>query len=305
MKCLSLVWLAKADLSNLNSGQGSGNLTELKTYDYGQKPYVSGQAIRTALFETMTRTYPEKFICTPERPCSDVKNCWGCDLRGFLATKEDVGSDRRWSPLKVTPGLGQITADITSDLLTRHSVIDKEGDKKSKDNRIAHVQMTENIYKFGMVVDVDNIGKIKVPVTEGKGKEERVVGWNTHIDIGEKERQERLKAVLDGIYNLAGFAKQARAAASLAPDILLISLQDTYNQRGLKALELDENKKVNLELLEYSLAQHSDEGNKVFFGFTPGIVKNEEEVKSLLIKYAVEVRRVSQVMDKVKEILGK
>jgi len=303
MKCLSFTWLAQADLSNLNSGQGSGNFTELKTYDFGQKPYVSGQATRTAIFETIARTYPEKFICTPERPCADVENCWGCDLRGFLAPKEGVGGDRRWSPVKVTPGLGQLKKDITNDLLTRHSVMDKEGEKQSKDNRIAHVQMTENIYKFGMVIDVDNIGKVKVPVTEGKGKEERVVDWKVAVDIGKEARKERIKALIDGIYNLSGFAKQARAAASLAPDVLLVTVQDTYNQRGLKALELDEEGNVKEDLLDYYLAENSSAGNKIFFGLTPGIVKNEEKVKELFRNYEVEILRVSQVIDKVKALL--
>lgn len=303
MKCLSLVWLAKADLSNLNSGQGSGNLTELKTYDYGRKPYVSGQATRTALFETMARTYPEKFICTAERPCADVENCWGCDLRGFLATKEDIGGDRRWSPLKVTPGLGQLAQDITSDLLTRHSVIDKE-EKKSKDNRIAHVQMTDNIYKFGMVIDVVNIGKVKVPKLEGKGKDQRVVDWETKVDIGEEERINRINGLLDGIYNLSGFAKQARAAASLAPEVILLTIQDTYNQRGLKALEMDEEGNINIELMQYAIDEHKFNGDQILFGLTPGLINNEQEVRNLLQENDVEVLRISQVFDKVKSLIN-
>src|SRR5690554_7335960 len=87
MKGITLVWLTKADLSNLNSGQGSGNLTELKTYANGTKPYISGQATRTALFDTIARSYPDKFKCVSERPCTDVENCWSCDLRGFLDRK--------------------------------------------------------------------------------------------------------------------------------------------------------------------------------------------------------------------------
>ena len=303
MKCISIVWLAKADLSNLNSGQGSGNLTELKTYNYGQKPYISGQATRTAIFDTMARTYPDKFICTPERPCGDVANCWGCDLRGFLATKEGEGGERRWSPLKVTPGLGQLNTDIVSDLLTRHSVIAKE-DKKSKDQRIAHVQMTENIYRFGLVIDVENVGKVKIPKMEGKGKEERVIGWETVVDIGEGERITRISALLGAIYNLAGFAKQARAATSLAPDIIIVFVQDTYNQRGLKSLELNEKGCVKLDLLEYAVAEHKDMGNKILFGLTPGIIGNEEEVKVVLNKYGVDVFRVLQVIEETKNLLG-
>ena len=45
--------------------------------------------------------------------------------------------------------------------------------------------MTENIYRFGLVIDVENVGKVKIPKMEGKGKEERVIGWETVVDIGE------------------------------------------------------------------------------------------------------------------------
>ena len=105
--------------------------------------------------------------------------------------------------------------------------------------------MTENIYRFGLVIDVENVGKVKIPKMEGKGKEERVIGWETVVDIGEGERITRISALLDAIYNLAGFAKQARAATSLAPDIIIVFVQDTYNQRGLKSLELNEKVVLN------------------------------------------------------------
>lgn len=302
MKAITLVWLTKADLSNLNSGQGSGNLTELKTYANGTKPYVSGQATRTALFNTIARTHTDKFKCVSERPCTDVANCWGCDLRGFLATKEGEGGERRWSPLKVTPGLGQIPAEIVTDLLTRSSVIEKD-DRASKDMRIANVQLAENIYRFAMVLDVANIGLVRTPVLEGKAKEQRVTGWDVSIDIGEEERKKRVAAVLDGIFNLSGFAKQARSAASLAPDILLALVQDTYNQRGLKALEMDDDGAVRVDALASALQENKDLGNTILFGGTPGFIVNWSEVTDVLEQNQVEVMPVHQVIQSLKAML--
>ncbi|MQL52216.1 DevR family CRISPR-associated autoregulator [Desulfofundulus thermobenzoicus] len=299
-KCISLVWLARADLSNLNSGEGSGNLTELKTYDHGRKPYISGQATRTAIFETMARSHPDKFQCTAELPCTDVAGCWGCDLRGFLATEEDVGGQRRWSPLKVSPGLGQIPGEIVTDLLTRSSVVEKEG-RGSKDMRIAHVQMMNNIYRFGLVIDVANVGLVRVPRLEGKGKEQRFAGWDIAVNISDAERAQRVRAVLDAVFNLSGFAKQARAAVSLSPDIILIAFQPTYNQRGLKALEMNDRGEVKLDLLRYALQEHRALGHEILFGYTPEVVANGQEVTALVEEEGVPVQPVHQVFARARE----
>ena len=302
MKAITLVWLTRADLSNLNSGQGSGNLTELKTYAHGTKPYISGQATRTALFDTIARTHPDKFKCTSERPCADVRGCWSCDLRGFLATKEGEGGERRWSPVKVTPGLGQIHSEIVTDLLTRSSVIEKE-DRGSKDMRIANVQMAENIYRFALVLDVANVGLVRTPVLSGEKKEQRVTGWAVSVDIEEQERMERIAALLDAVFNLSGFAKQARAAASMAPELLLAIVQDTYNQRGLKALELDDVGNVKIDLLASALQENLDLGNTVYFGGNAGIVPNWNEVAESLVGHDVEVMPVHKVIQALKETL--
>jgi len=302
MKAITLVWLTRADLSNLNSGQGSGNLTELKTYANGTKPYVSGQATRTALFDTIARSHGDKFKCTSERPCADVRNCWSCDLRGFLAPKKDEGGERRWSPLKVTPGLGQIPSEIVTDLLTRSSVIEKD-DRASKDMRLANVQMTDNLYRFALVIDVDNIGLVKEPILEGTGKEQRVTGWEEVINIGDEERKIRVAALLDGVFNLSGFAKQARAAASLAPELLLAISQDTYNQRGLKALEVDDQGNIKVDVLANALRENIDLGNTVMFGGSAGVVENWDEVIGVLGKYQVEVMPVHKVIESLKSSL--
>lgn len=307
MKAISLVWLARADLSNINSGQGSGNLTELKTYSHGRKPYASGQSVRRALFDTLTRTYPDKFKCLAEKPCGDVENCWACDLRGFLAPKAGEGGDRRWSPLKITPALGQIPSEIVTDMLTRMSVFDKEG-RESKDNRIAHVQLAENIYRVAAVIDVENIGRVLEPDIETKGtgkqKEEIFKGWKPVIEVDINERRKRIQAVLDGFYNLSGFAKQARSATSLAPEIVLITIQDVYNQRGLKALELDDSGQIDLRALGWILDEHQALGYKDIFGFTPGVVNNENELLALLKNKGIEALPVHNAFQQAKNLVA-
>lgn len=288
LKGVAIVWLSKTDLSNLNAGEGGGgNVTELKTYDNGRKPYASGQSVRHALREAIHRNNPGVFLCVPEAPCTNVADCWLCDLFGFLNPIADKGFNRRWSPIKVTPALGQIASDIVTDLLIRMSDKERE-DKQTSDQRIAYVQMMANVYRVGLSLDVANVGKVVEPQYEGKGKEAEFKGWETTVEIGSEAKVERAVAVLDAIGGIADFAKQARNAASLAPDIFLASTHTRYSHRTLRALELDEKGEVQTEVLRVILQDLRDDDAEIFCGFTPGVVQNDDALTQLLNEFGVE-----------------
>ena len=289
IKGITMVWLSKTDLSNINAGEGGGgNVTELKTYDNGRKPYASGQSVRHALREAIERNNPDVFLCTPESPCGDVKNCWLCDLFGYLNPKLDEGSDRRWSPIKATPALGQIANDIVTDLLIRMSDREKSDDKQTRDQRIAYVQIMSNVYRTGLSLDFANIGMVIRAKYEGKGKNQEFAGWETDTDIGIKERQKRSIAVLEAIGGIADFAKQARNATSLSPDIFIASTHSRYSHRTLRALECDDAGNVKVDTLRVILQDLQDDGATVFFGFTPGVVKNDGKLLETVKEFGLE-----------------
>lgn len=288
LKGISIVWLSKTDLSNLNAGEGGGgNVTEIKTYENGRKPYASGQSVRHALREAIHRNNPGVFLCVPEAPCTNVAECWLCDLFGFLNPIADKGFDRRWSPIKVTPALGQIASDVVTDLLIRMSGIEKE-DKKTADQRIAYVQMMSNVYRLGLSLDVANVGKVITPQYEGKGKNAKFNGWKTDVEIEKAEKIKRTVAVLDAIGGISDFAKQARNAASLSPDIFIASTHTRYSHRTLRALELDDEGHVNTKTLQVILQDLKDDGAKLFCGFTPGVVKNDDALTQVLDDFGIE-----------------
>lgn len=295
-KAIALSWLSRTDLGNLNAGEGAGNLSDLKLYDNGRKPYVSGQAVRRALFDTIQRNYPEHFLCSPETPCADVVRCWSCDLRGFLATEQGIGGTRRWSPIKASPALGQISKEVVNDLLIRHSDIKKEA-RESKDMRLAYVQMMENTYKVNIVIDVEQVGRVIQPIIESQ----RVTGYETTIDIGTEERLTRIHALLDAVYHLSGFAKQARAINSLAPELLLLTLKSSYNQRGLNVLDLDENGNINCEQLNIVLKEQKILGDQTCVGWTPGVINNEAEVRSIFEQFEIPVVTVLEAIQWAKK----
>ena len=289
LKGITMVWLSKTDLSNLNAGEGGGgNVTELKTYDNGRKPYASGQSVRHALREAIERNNPSVFLCTPESPCGDVKSCWLCDLFGYLNPKLGEGFDRRWSPIKATPALGQIANDVVTDLLIRMSDREKSDDKQTRDQRIAYVQMMSNVYRIGLSLDVANIGMVVRAKYEGKGKDQAFGGWKTVTDIMAEERRNRAIAVLEAVGGIADFAKQARNAASLSPDIFIASTHSRYSHRTLRTLECDDDGNVNTDTLRVILHDLQDDGATLFFGFTPHVVKNDDALLETVKEFGLE-----------------
>ena len=289
LKGISMVWLSKTDLSNLNAGEGGGgNVTELKTYDNGRKPYASGQSVRHAIREAVQRNHPGVFKCTPESPCGDVEQCWLCDVFGYLNPKLGEGFTRRWSPLKVTPALGQIAGEIVTDMLIRMSDREKSDESSAKDQRIAYVQIMGNVYRIGMSLDVANLGKVTQPNYEGKGKNQEFAGWNTETDIEADGRRERAVALLDAIGGLADFAKQARNAASMGPDVFLAGLHTRYSHRTLRALELDDAGNAQVETLRVILQDLRDDGVQMFFGYTPNVIANEEALLTVVREFGLD-----------------
>ena len=288
-KGITMVWLSKTDLSNLNAGEGGGgNVTELKVYDNGRKPYASGQSVRHALREAVERNNPGVFLCTPESPCGDVEKCWLCDLFGYLNPKLGEGFDRRWSPIKATPALGQIANDIVTDLLIRMSDREKSDDRQTRDQRIAYVQMMSNVYRTGLSLDVANIGMVVRAKYEGKGKDQTFGGWETVADIETEERRDRAVAVLEAIGGISDFAKQARNAVSLSPDIFIASTHSRYSHRTLRALECDDDGNVDTDTLRVILQDLQDDGATAFFGFTPHVVANDDVLLETFKEFGLE-----------------
>jgi CRISPR-associated protein Cst2 len=264
------------DLSNINSGEGGGgNVVELKTYRRGRRPYASGQSVRHALREAIERGNPGCFRSTPEAPSCDIVNDWLCDLFGFLNPKKNEGSDRRWSPVKCTPALGQVDSEIVTDLLLRMSDLEKSEAKASKDQRLAYVQLTENVFRTGLSIDVFAVGRKLV--VEGNPVTRTITNREWSSAITPEERLKRVRAVILALAQMCDFAKQARNAVSFAPDIFFASVCPIYTQRGLRALELDDRGSICVDVLATIANDLKSCGAKLVCGHTPGVVGNDSD----------------------------
>jgi len=313
-KAIVATWLFETSLSNLNAGEGSSNLTEIKTYEKGL-PYVSGQSVRHALRKAIKRENPEEFKCTVEFPCGNIGDCWLCDLFGYLIPES---GEKRWSPIKASPALGQIKKPITTDMLLKlandiecpqcNKKINPIGKGETKEVKkgnnlkcpecgdkfkapydirqaLAYKQLIENIYKVGVSIDIEALGKEEVPNIEGFGENAEINGinYNSKYDENDKERKKRVKEILKGIANISDFAAQAREMTNSTPDLILISLQGEYNQRLSSAIELDDDKNVNIDILKDVLKDVLGIDNtEIYVGLRSGIVNNENEILETL-----------------------
>ncbi len=301
--CVTLTWLSKVDLSNLNSGEGGGgNVVELKTYRSGRRPYASGQSVRHALREAIERGNPGCFKTTPEAPSGDIKEDWLCDLFGYLSPRKGEGADRRWSPIKCTPALGQLDAEIVTDLLLRMSDLEKSDAGAAKDQRLAYVQLAENIFRTGLTIDVHAVGRKLV--VEGNAATKTITKreWEDAYDDG--ERQKRLRATIMALGQMGDFAKQARNAVSFAPDVFFAAVLPAYTQRGLRVLELDGEGKADIETLKVVARDLKQfEGTQLFLGHTPNVVKNDAELRAAATELGIEIGDPMATLKKVADAI--
>lgn len=283
MKGIEVVWLSKTDLTNLNSGEGESNLVDIKKFKMNgiEYPYVSGQAMRYYIKEAIRRNLSEnEFMCVPDdrgEPCGEPKKCIGCDLFGFMKAIKDKGAKTRVSPVKVSPPIGLLPFEDNStlDFLTRkHRGTEKaEGD-------IVNVELGVNIYKAGMAIDLQRVG--------GEEKiEDRQIKIEYFID--EAERKKRIAKVLNALRFLTDYSKQARLLTDFTPDFIIVAFQNVYSHRLQKAIDFKDGK-LNTERLRVIINEVKQYSPAVFVGLLPGLLENEEEVKSLFKELGLEVK---------------
>lgn len=296
IKGIELVWLSQTDLTNLNSGEGGTNLVDVKKYlkDGVEYPYVSGQAMRFYLREAVRRELPEdEFMCTPNdkgENCGDEKKCMNCDLFGYMLPKKGEGAGVRVSPVKVSPAMGllQLDDNSTIDFLTRkkHKAV---GEKVEGD--IVNVELGVNIYKSGVSIDIRRVG-----TNEELDEESKVLNLTLFIDDNEKKK--RIVSVLNAVQFISDYSKQSRLLTDFTPDIILGTTQTRYSHRLQKAFEIDEEKNLNLDRFS-AIVNEMKNYSKIYFGTIPGILTNEEAVKSKAKELGLEILTPGEVVEKL------
>lgn len=293
IKGINMVWLSEADLTNLNSGEGESNFVDVKKFKKNniEYPYVSGQAMRFYLRESIRRSLSEnEFMCLPNdkgETCGDIKKCINCDLFGFMSAIKNKGADVRTSPIKMSPAIGLLPFDENSniDFLTRkHRVA--ENDKSKGD--IVNIEIGTNIYKSGISIDI------------------RAISCNEKIDdanlklkcvVDKKIKNERIIKLFEGINSISDYSKQARLLTDFTPDIIVISLQGKYNHRLQKIFDLDNNRQLNTSRINDILDDVSEYSEDIFVGWTSGIINNEDNVKKIFENKGLTITTPKKAID--------
>lgn len=303
LKAVNLTWLSKTSLTNLNAGEGETNLVDVKKYrSQGiEYPYVSGQAMRFYLRESIRRTLDkgadkDVTMCVPDEKgetCGDAKKCLNCDLFGFMRTikkseKTAGGATRRVSPVKVAPAMGLLPFDenMVLDFLTRRH----QKEKGELEGDIANVEIGTNIYRCGAAIDVRR-------VTAEEVFDDRVVAIQEFFRDNGKTRMERVRKVIDGIRFISDYSKQARLLTDFTPDVLCISFQARYSHRLQKLFELSKELTLDPRRVKEILADVTGYSDKVFFGLISGLIKNEDEIVKVFKEFKIEKQRPDQVFE--------
>lgn len=292
-KAVNAVWLAETDLTNLNSGVGGSNLVDLKKYkkngiDY---PYVSGQAMRYYLKESIRRLVDSDKYCIANEKgetCGNISNCILCDLFGFMTTMKDKGAQTRVSPIKMSPAIGllPLNDNMTIDFLTRRKPQEKAGELKGD---IVNIELGINLYKAGLSIDLAKIGSEEV-IKDGHIIIEKKVSSEDIV-------KERVKIALEAFKNISDYSKQARVLTDFTPDFILLSIQHRYNHLLQKAIELRTGRNLNTKRLDQVIsALH---GDKIYAGLLSGTLENEEEIKEVLANHGIELKTPIEAIDMV------
>lgn len=284
MKFVNIGVLTKVNVNNMNSGEGYGNITTLKKVQdhHGKKyVYVSGQAVRRYLKETMTN-FGLKVTPTNEDGEPDlklktknpnealktiIKENEDLDLFGFMQAK----GVRRWSVFKTTPLVSVYPYVDNEDLLTRNKGNKTETGKESERN-MSLVKTELNAFNYmrgNFMIDYDRIGLFEDELT-----------WEKESVIKSSERHERYLKLIKGIRYLYGGAKAARLLDELTPVFFVGAVLKAGTPIYLNSIEISDGK-VNTQKIVETLNDFKDIVEAVFIGFRSGEFKNEADLKNL------------------------
>lgn len=296
IKGINVTWLSTTDLTNLNSGEGGSNYIDVKKYKNFDReyPYVSGQAMRYYLKDSIRRLRPIDDSCVPDdkgEGCGDVTNCTLCDLFGFMSPEKGHGATVRVSPVKVSPAIGLLPFDSNStiDFLTRKKF--KAKDEKASGD-IVNVELGVNLYKAGISIDLAKIGfEEEYDETTKRIKLKDLRKGNDETEKS-NDKNGRIANLLEALLTFSGYSKQARLLTDFTPDLIIISFQKNYSHRLQKALELQSNDKISLNTarLKEILEDVNDYSDKIIAGLVTGFIENEDEVKQALKDKKIDVK---------------
>jgi len=281
-----IAFLTKVDKANLNAAGTEGNLTILKKtreIDGTERVYISGASVKYAVKEYLqelgwklsqvkvkTKKAQITTACQPEKYIDD-------DLFGYMDTERDL---KRAAPVKTN---GMISLFEYLGDLNRGVRFDPT---KTAQHSLYDIEIATTVFRSNWAVELDRIGLLD----DGK-------------TIPDDERERRVKALLESLFNMWSRVKQSNFLCKLGPETLVLVLRNDKTLTIADKLKIDKEFNLDLKALKEAIRYGEDKIIKVYLGYFESFLKNHDELKSLRSEYP-KILEVMPLADLKKKVLS-
>jgi CRISPR-associated protein Cst2 len=248
-RAIVLGMLFKADVTNANAGWTEENVTVLKkieTPDNQRHPYISGQALRRylrdSLEDLLVAEPDDKIKFSPQKPGpaekspvvteGDPEKYFDDDVLGFLTAAKGQ-TRRRESPLRVSAAFGLFPYQGDRDLGTR-SLLGVTGNPE-KGGDIFETEVTHNVFRTTWLLELDRVGTWRgFESTATKEKADLLREFT--LDFSERKR--RAKLLVRSLKYLHGGGRSSRWMMEFVPQFVAYARLTKKVALFLNTLEL-------------------------------------------------------------------
>lgn len=304
-----------------DAGDRTDNIVRVKTIRKGitRYPYVSGQALRYWLRETLEEKFDwkmspinreKKIAFTEANPIEYPDD----DAFGYMRAlkKKDGGTVTRISPLKNSPLVSVVGQNPTNDfgVMARHD----EGDPVPYEH-----EFYSTILKGIFSIDLSSLGVFcesektgyrnmypgLVELAEEKGLTHEEDYWM----LDDETRIKRAQDIINALPYLSGGAKNTSHLTDVTPKILVLAAIDGGNHIFMNIVREENGETIfDIDALDEVINEYSDIlKTDVFIGLRKGFLKDTQDK---IIEYAnskdnVHVGTVKEMTDKFSEEIPK
>ena len=298
--------LLKVDVGNPNAGWPEGVVTVLKKVELPVAgkvhPYISGQALRRYLRDTLEEILPSEEKFSPLLPGDDPKSpvvtegnpreYIDDDLFGFMRAIK-AKTKRRASPLRVSPAFGLFPYTGDRDLGTRSAVEVLE--EAEAGGSIFETEVTNNVFRSTILLEIDRVGKWKLYETIDEGKK--------NLELESAVRMRRVILLLEALKYLWGGGRRSRMLVDLSPQFIIYARMTRKLPIFLQALMVsmgEEGYTLNTSILDEVIKDYKPSIKKLIIGLRRGFLANDEEI-STWAKGKANTYSVGEAVDKMIE----
>jgi len=296
--------LLKVDLGNVNAGWTEGIVQVLKKVelpDGSTRPYVSGQALRRYLRDTL-RTLPgvaeeisplveQKDPKAPVTTEGDPGRYVDDDLFGFMRAVKG-GTKRRESPLRVAPAYGLFPYRGDRDLGTR-SAVEARGEAEAGGS-IFETEITNNVFRTTLLLELDRVGRW--------AKFESVKDETGELPLNERRR--RAVLLLESLKYLWGGGRRTRLLVDLTPRFVAYARLGRKIPLFLDCLEVSyeaDKYRLGTAPLRQVLEDYGASVERLLLGVREGFLTNADDLAG--VREGVRVASIAKTLDAAAEDL--